>query len=90
VTTGSFRLDVGRPDHLGPLFRLIGESLPNSAGVIGIGMKPRSASRPSILGSASTALISLNGARVATAALAHAAMLRQSEIRLRTRGLSPT
>ena len=52
------RLDVGRPDHLGP-FGLLGDQLPKSGGEPAITVPPRSANRALNSGSAWPALISL-------------------------------
>jgi len=54
----SFRLDVRRTDHLGPLLGLVDDELAERAGHR-LAAEPSSASRTLILGSASGALISL-------------------------------
>ena len=56
---GSFRLDVGRPDHLAPLLGFFRDELAEIGGRAASTVPPRSASRALILGSARTALISL-------------------------------
>src|SRR5215831_12893302 len=56
---GSIRFDARELHHLAPLFGLLGDELPKSAGEPGSAVAPHSASRAFILGSARAALISV-------------------------------